>query len=1195
MNIPLIDDLKRDFVIRRVVQTFLGGAKLKIGYKAPICVYILQILVLLMPCFIGIVFVTVTEMKIMSYPQYMYGFGVVMFCFVFLNQCFSRNTNRKVSQISDIKKKSNVLSENDQIEFISCCSFEMMQFVIPPKKHFVNVIFHGLVSAVMCGMGIHFMLPSIMQKFWKDNALMWLMMIAGWFSLCVAQYSLTTVGPPEPAVYQPLDHYEVSAVSRAFYVIAVFSIFSGQLGESFVFNGEYIHVILVLLLLLWCLNVLPPADVLVLWLVEQFLIHFLGGSPQISNIRLCFMFILSSCVVVIVHYIPYVMLSKIILVTFSNLLSINMGLLIDKIIQIFNNCLFGNVSPKPPTVGNDNNCHHFLFYIHHIAVTVITTILSVIKDVFLWRSEQNDLIQYICWISLIIIWSLSYLLSSVQSVYLFCGSVHNPLYPSSCINVKEFKRNKLKLHWIGTIRFILLKLGLFLAIFYLSILDYELKPDCTSWPCWLYIIAVTRAYRSVWQNLDSALVDIIITHLIYLFKITFMTEYDFVISLMFIAFIRDRIVQIFHKLYVIIIITVTSVTLSKQRLWYNWWLVGLDIIFSPIILLIVVASSVLAAPLLPLFTLPIFLFSFPRPLKFWPNAATAGKSSTETVCSDAVYYKQLAPRLASCLSTAIRYGSLGYFHASNQYVLRFEDRMIWIQVLEHGHNYVTMVMKGLELQETSCHTVEAAEIDVLFEQAFNYRDLRRCVNSRCYNCVTPLDTVAVKSYSDCKNVLTGIIDSPDTLKSIPKLFPKILSFILLSHSAKCALDQATEVQIETNVERQPSSLSMKSADKLMVYESPETINGFSQSQTINVDVEEKWADPVDSSWSDDGEDPLGEEVSNRNSAIYLTSLSSMHDQSTLPGFTGSIEHLDQIMMSDYGAPVSDTSKSNDSPELKETLLFEEPPLGHSDFCQYSCLGLKSSWVHTPREKSAKWQHFSAAWLQDALKIVLNAHKSVNELNRYFCDASVMAVYQNIVTCCTRAFFGENGNTPDPHEVYRTFLGDLQWSITAEWLRQNDDLMALALQAYRYCVKIAVDNALFESELEGDNGNELFKQTTDLMNNWFVGPDNSKAWNTAVQNEKPNLFSLGHNSFQNNFTGHLLTLQEMPVHIGKLNSEMVRAIWATLNLELLYFTNDDEERYSIQAHPVILRNLTVQAADPPLGYPLYISAPITMYI
>jgi len=36
------------------------------------------------------------------------------------------------------------------------------------------------------------------------------------------------------------------------------------------------------------------------------------------------------------------------------------------------------------------------------------------------------------------------------------------------------------------------------------------------------------------------------------------------------------------------------------------------------------------------------------------------------------------------------------------------------------------------------------------------------------------------------------------------------------------------------------------------------------------------------------------------------------------------------------------------------------------------------------------------------------------------------------------------------------------------------------------------------------------------------------------------------------------------------------------------TNDDEERYSIQALPKILRNIVTQAADPPLGYPVYSS-------
>lgn len=79
--------------------------------------------------------------------------------------------------------------------------------------------------------------------------------------------------------------------------------------------------------------------------------------------------------------------------------------------------------------------------------------------------------------------------------------------------------------------------------------------------------------------------------------------------------------------------------------------------------------------------------------------------------------------------------------------------------------------------------------------------------------------------------------------------------------------------------------------------------------------------------------------------------------------------------------------------------------------------------------------------------------------------------------------------------------------------------------------------------------------------------------------------------QGTYTGRVLSLQEQLVHVGRLNGEGVRGQWANLSWELLYATNDDEERYSIQAHPFMLRNLTVQAADPPLGYPIYSSAPL----
>ncbi len=42
-----------------------------------------------------------------------------------------------------------------------------------------------------------------------------------------------------------------------------------------------------------------------------------------------------------------------------------------------------------------------------------------------------------------------------------------------------------------------------------------------------------------------------------------------------------------------------------------------------------------------------------------------------------------------------------------------------------------------------------------------------------------------------------------------------------------------------------------------------------------------------------------------------------------------------------------------------------------------------------------------------------------------------------------------------------------------------------------------------------------------------------------------------------------------------SQKAVRGQWAMLQQELLYFTNNDEERFSVQAHRNLLRNLIVQ--------------------
>lgn len=45
------------------------------------------------------------------------------------------------------------------------------------------------------------------------------------------------------------------------------------------------------------------------------------------------------------------------------------------------------------------------------------------------------------------------------------------------------------------------------------------------------------------------------------------------------------------------------------------------------------------------------------------------------------------------------------------------------------------------------------------------------------------------------------------------------------------------------------------------------------------------------------------------------------------------------------------------------------------------------------------------------------------------------------------------------------------------------------------------------------------------------------------------------------------------------------IWATIQADLLVFASGDEERFSVQSLPAVLRNLFCEAASAPYGYPL----------
>ena len=109
--------------------------------------------------------------------------------------------------------------------------------------------------------------------------------------------------------------------------------------------------------------------------------------------------------------------------------------------------------------------------------------------------------------------------------------------------------------------------------------------------------------------------------------------------------------------------------------------------------------------------------------------------------------------------------------------------MAWITVLEKGYMFCTISIKGLELQETSCHTAEASRIDDIFEGAFESG--KPCgINRYVGHTLTPRDVTLLKTYSDARNQLTGVIDSPDLLRAVVDNFPRTLAWGLLHHIAE---------------------------------------------------------------------------------------------------------------------------------------------------------------------------------------------------------------------------------------------------------------------------------------------------------------------------------------------------------------------------------------------------------------------------
>ncbi|XP_057272061.1 pecanex-like protein 4 isoform X3 [Pezoporus wallicus] len=1047
-DVPLLNDYKQEFFLKRFPQTVLGGPRFKLGYCAPPYIYVNQIILFLIPWVLGGVGTLLYQLGIMKDYYTAALSGGLMFVTALILQMTNLYAKQKTVTVERMQIQ-NTLTDEDEFEFSSCIGSETVKFIVPGKKYIINTVFHSLLAGVLCGLGTWYLLPNRITLLYSNIGGTVMIFVFGWLTICIGEYSLIINTATETATFQALDTYEITALMRPFYIFVFIAV---DLAHRFAVNApvleqtnQILHIVFLFLPFLWAMGILPPLDALFLWGMEQLLAFGLGGSPMSSNTK------------------------------------------------------------------------------------------------------------------------------EIQRVYLF-GVFRNPYYPKDVRTVTVFMEKQRRLMKVGVVRRILLTLVSPFAMIAFLALDRSLQNLHSVSVC----IGFTRIFRMVWQNTENALMDIVVVSvaqmLVFNPDLWWNRSLDTGIRLLLVGILRDRLLQFVSKLQFAVAILLTSWTEKKQRRKSTATLITLNVVFFPILLTFIAISALLSSPLLPLFTLPVFLIGFPRPVRSWPGPV----GTTACVCSDTVYYQQMVPSLAVALQSALAAGSLGLSLPGSHYLCRFQDRLMWILVLEKGFTYCGVNIKGLELQETSCHAAEAHRVDEIFEMAFEHQEHTKILspNHHFGHILTPCTVLPVRLYSDARNVLSGIIDSHENLKHLKDDFIKVLVWMLVQYCYKKSKTWESPGSANKSKKGSFSENQRKGA--------VERSRPLREEDSFSVDAIEDWTDDSDifdlepSGRMKDRKEPglLGDVPE-----VHLSIPGSVETQGQgVPQEMSPEDKLYRAVV--LGLPAVDKGKQQ---EVLPRVEFS---------CSYSeLLSIPEEWRTAPVPPSKvneMRQRFPEEWYHFILSQLDFFHlkeKPYNLPEALMKDKALKDLYIHGVLSCCFGLFGLDNTVPAPSHVFRAYTGGIPWSVGLDWLTGKPELFQLALKAFRYTFKLMVDKASLGPI---ENFKELVNYLEEYENDWYIGLVSDLEWQQAVLQEKPYLFSLGHDPNMGIYTGRVLTLQELLVQVGKLNDEAVRGQWANLSWELLYATNDDEERYSIQAHPVLLRNLTVQAADPPLGYPVYSS-------
>ena len=1191
----------------RLAETGTSGL-LSSSHSRPCIAFLVRLPLFFSPLFIAAPFISLLEAPlglITYYPYLSLGYGILISSLVIsLHSVVWVLIRRNRARTVDVTLPPSPPLQRQ-------CLLELF----PDRRDILNILVQGVVSGALCGLAMAALLPSQLSALFNS---VWIpVFILGWLTVCLAQLCLSSASPAETAVPTVQFHrlLQVEFLSRPIHVLmllflaVILTPFSPAI-------SMLVYCVLCITPLLWLVGLVPPFYQLIPLLAERCVTLLFGGSALSSQMCVLILCGVWWLYVSLLPLIPCDIAALIAAGIISYLLSLNLfGWSIDALFRIasvipakystivlFPLPFKPYLSPSgraPPAALLSLSltylilplaCLSILSAGHVAASLLLSSYLchpSILNGTLNCTSpnlsiqhhstqeqEVHSLFQIPVFFWLFLsLGALSllpvlacYLLSALQSRTLLCNLINNPLYPAGVYNELDFD-SYIQQSWLVKSAAISVQVmrdfvSRIISMMFLGFFLYSSRNSCT--PSFLFTISVARALHLAWRAPLSLGLEISLSVLLDLLLATNLSWIGLSVgvhllvvgvSLSYLGLLVSQLHLILVYLFWYILTRPpTSLTyLQGEKI----HLVCLSLILLPVTLLLLPLSSLLTLTLLPVFTLPIFIPTYPRASSFWPpqsrHSSWGGK--------DAVFYEEACPEVCRVFRRLVGRGVLLSPACGQMFLIRYEDRIIILTVNEVGYQYLGVSYRGLELKGTSCHETEATQIDDILEKEVTSNSIANLFNRYLLYLVTAVSHSVIETYSEAKSSLRGVLNSRSTIERCQQNFSICFAWLLIREVV------ALEKKRKSNILSQPKQHSKTAANKL---DNP--IGNTEQDCTyMNRSIDKNESSAVVANYRQVWSTGYSNDRQTPDSIYTVTGeLESVLDLSLQKDISNdSLSHT-----SGYDALVN--IKSNQSVPTDSDSIDSRVRLASL---------LPDSWLQTGVAPGQ-----CADSLQPALLHMFCSYWKDNASNGL--DWSeVEALAERLTNCVSSVVHPHNDATTNKltgTQICKNFEGQFPWSEGLSWLTDTPTLLQLAVKAYRYALKLTIDEVVLMEETTDES---QLDSLLELDTSWCLDCLTGAEWRARVLEATPHLFLLSRNSRRTKYYTHVLTLKSQLVHVARLQPESLRGLWGAQLLELLYLRHEEEERYSVQQEEHLLRNVSTQAGDAPVGYPVFSSAPL----